>query len=78
MPNILVCLENDDGQLSESSFELLAVARGLADARGVQVEALVTGPLAPGALANLGAADMCFRLTTTVLPPTCPKLNCVL
>lgn len=73
MPNILVCLENDDGQLSESSFELLAVARGLADARGVQVEALVTGPLAPGALATLGAADVVLHVDHAVLAAYLPE-----
>lgn len=62
MPNILVSVETVEGQPTESSFELLAVAHVLADARGAQVEALVTGPLAPGALANLGAADLVLQV----------------
>ena len=62
MPNILVCIETVEGQPSESSFELLAVARVLAAAGAAQVEALVTGPLAPDARANLGAADLVIHI----------------
>jgi electron transfer flavoprotein alpha subunit len=62
MPNILVCLETVEGQPTESSFELLALARALADARGAKVDALVTGPMAAGALATLGAADALLHI----------------
>ena len=75
MPNILVCLETIDGQPSEASFELLAVARALADAQGAQVEALVTGPLASDARANLGASDLVLHLDHASLAAYLPEAH---
>ncbi len=73
MKNFLVCLETIEGQPSESSFELLAVARALAEAGGAQVEALVTGPLAPDALASLGAADILLHVDHAALSAYLPE-----
>lgn len=73
MPNILVCVETVDGQPSEASFELLAVARALADAQGARVEALVIGPLAPDSRGNLGAANLLIHVEHDSLAAYLPE-----
>lgn len=73
MKNILVCLETFDGQTTESSFELLAVARALADAGDSQVEALVTGPLASDVPATLGAVDILLHIDNNALSTYLPE-----
>jgi electron transfer flavoprotein alpha subunit len=73
MPNILVCLETVDGQPSEASFELLAVARALADSQGARVEALVIGPLAHEARGNLGAANLLIHVEHDSLTAYLPE-----
>jgi electron transfer flavoprotein alpha subunit len=55
--NVWVAAEHWKGTISEATYELLALGRGLADALGVRLEAVLLGHGAQGLAASLGAAD---------------------
>ncbi len=55
--NVWVMAEQWRGELSEITYELLALGRELADGLGVQLEAVLLGHDARGLAATLGAAD---------------------
>ncbi|MEN8040555.1 MAG: electron transfer flavoprotein subunit alpha/FixB family protein [Actinomycetota bacterium] len=55
--DILVYAEHLNGEVTEASFELLAMARKLAGATGGSVDAAIVGPGASGLAGSLGGAD---------------------
>lgn len=55
--NILVLAEHWEGQITEATFELLALGRELADAAGQPLHALLAGHEVKGLAASLGKAD---------------------
>lgn len=55
--NVWVAAEHWKGTISDATYELLAVGRGLADSLGVRLEAVLLGHGARGLAASLGAAD---------------------
>jgi len=58
MPSpILVVVEHWEGQLTEATFELLALGRELADASGQPLHALLAGHQVKGLATSLGRAD---------------------
>lgn len=57
MAVFFVCLETINSQISAVSFELLALARQLADQAGGSVEALAVGSVSDKDLSRLGAID---------------------
>lgn len=68
---ILVYIEHADGEISDTSFEALSIARGL----GGEVEALVCSD-APGALAgDLGIADRVIAVATAAGGAYLPDLH---
>ena len=73
MAGVLVYVESDGARVAPISFELLAVARQLAECMGGDVEALVAaadpGPLA----AELGAADTILEVTSPALAGYLPE-----
>jgi len=55
--NIWVLAEQWKGQISEPTYELLALGREVADAMGVSLEAVVLGDQVKGLAGSLGVAD---------------------
>jgi electron transfer flavoprotein alpha subunit len=55
--NILVLAEHWEGQVTEATFELLALGRELAEATGQPLHALLVGHEVKGLAASLGQAD---------------------
>jgi electron transfer flavoprotein alpha subunit len=65
--NVWVAAEHWKGTISEATYELLALGRGLADSLGVRLEAVLLGHGAQGLAASLGAADAVLYLDHPVL-----------
>jgi electron transfer flavoprotein alpha subunit len=57
MANILIYAEHLNGEVTEASFELIALARGLVASTGGTVEAAIIGKGADGLADQLGGAD---------------------
>ncbi|MCL1600947.1 MAG: electron transfer flavoprotein subunit alpha/FixB family protein [Actinomycetia bacterium] len=57
MANILIYAEHLNGQVTDASFELIALARQLADSTGASVEAAIIGTGAGSLAYQLGGAD---------------------
>jgi electron transfer flavoprotein alpha subunit len=57
MSNVLVYAEHLNGEITDSTFELIALARRLAESVGGDVEAAIIGTGAEGLAGQLGAAD---------------------
>ena len=55
--NVWVVAEHWKGTISDATYELLALGRGLADSLGVRLEAVLLGHGVRGLAASLGAAD---------------------
>lgn len=70
--NILVLAEHWEGQITEATFELLALGRELADAAGQPLHALLAGHEVKGLAASLGKADkvLCADQASLVGPAT--------
>jgi electron transfer flavoprotein alpha subunit len=68
--NILVLIDYLKGSVAEISYEMLGIARKIADSSGGKVYALVAGKAAKTVATNLGAADEVF----VIEDPECERL----
>ncbi len=73
---IWVLAEHWRGRLSDPTFELLALGRELAGARGTKLEAVLLGSGAEGLAAQLGAADGVVAVDDPALAEPNPEAYC--
>lgn len=71
--NIWILAEQWKGQITESTYELLALGREVADAMGVSLEAVVLGDQAKGLAATLGVADNVIAVEHPTLANASPE-----
>jgi electron transfer flavoprotein alpha subunit len=71
--NIWILAEEWKGQIAESTYELLALGREVADAMGVSLEAVVLGDQAKALAASLGAADNVIAVEHPALAHAIPE-----
>lgn len=71
--NIWILAEQWKGQISEPTYELLALGREVADAMGVSLEAVVLGDQAKGLAASLGVADNVIAVEYPALAHASPE-----
>ena len=74
--NILVLAEQWRVQLSEISFEILALGRELAESLDVSLEAVLLGDGMKGLSNSLGAADKVFSIDDPLLAEPIAELQC--
>lgn len=75
MPAVLVYVETRGGTVLPITYELLAAARSLAEAGGMQVEALVAAADPAALTASLGAADRVLSVAHPALSPYSPQAH---